>query len=191
MCDKCNSISCSCLKGDRGPRGFQGVRGEVGPQGITGDQGVQGIPGIQGVPGICPCDNFEAAKFWTDDVAITGDTVRWLSTEVPAMTTSLTEVISVGTGLFRIDFEMYFYEEGSRTQLNLGIGINGALPVFATNFDNTLVTFRIGNSQPLTASLFIQLTQGDTINPDFLMSYAEPGNLLQLNSLKLFITKVR
>lgn len=47
-CDKCKSISCTCIKGDRGPRGYKGDQGPQGPQGPMGIQGPQGPQGLQG-----------------------------------------------------------------------------------------------------------------------------------------------
>lgn len=54
-CDKCKSITCTCTKGDRGPRGYtgpQGPQGPIGPQGPVGPQGLQGVPGLNGIDGL-------------------------------------------------------------------------------------------------------------------------------------------
>ena len=65
-CTKCNGPlkNCNCVRGPRGPRGYQGpvglrgeqghpgVKGQKGPQGLRGPKGNQGPPGPKGDQGI-------------------------------------------------------------------------------------------------------------------------------------------
>ncbi len=55
-CPKCNgpSKNCNCVRGPRGPRGYQGpvgLRGEQGPPGPKGQKGPQGLKGPKGDQG--------------------------------------------------------------------------------------------------------------------------------------------
>jgi hypothetical protein len=149
----------------------------MGPQGPQGPAGVNTSLGLMSM----------MIGSGDEVYAIANDT--WVNSSIAFITTDLEVEVVKGSGTYRVDLELYFTEEVSSTQLLVGIRRNNNTPVLSAFTSSTLV-IRNNNSECLNVSLFLTLNNGDFIRPDFKTTFRGVGSVLQLNSLKMFVTKV-
>ncbi len=173
--------------------GVDGVDGLQGPQGEVGPQGEPGVPGEPGADGICNCAILEGAERGAGDAVYNTAIVpigEWFDTTIiySFMTTSLSHIIANGDGTYRFDFQLYMLEESGSSEILAGIRINGTDPTTGI-FEVSRIVLSAGNPQPLFFSVFVDVTNGDTVQPDFKVTYQDSATL-QMNELKMFITKV-
>ncbi len=138
----------------------------------------------------CDCQGIVSFEYAEGDFAYDFATkpVSWFE-NIPAwMTTDLQHTISTGNGLYSFDIDIYANEETSVTEIVAGIRVNGAVPS-EVGFAAAYLVFTPGGVKPAKIKLYLSLTDGDIVSPDFRIRSMDPSGTWQMNGVRMVVTK--
>ena len=194
-------MGCGCnknltlFKGTQGPSGnYINITDEApGENCEAGGQRVDLIDGITNqiisteyiCNGVCDCDINLRTQFGSGDAIAETTPGTWFNNTPNFITTTLEDEIEI-SGIYRYDIHLFFEEQGSTTQLDVGIRINGNTPIN----DMVRTTFTLNNPQPIGITLIHTHTEGDLVRPDYKIFFQAPDALLQLNEVRVYRTLI-